>query len=466
MQRMESMQRPLCMEDWAKCRIFVASREGTADLSKISPFLIERVIRGKVGEVVRIERFKRGMLLIETSSDNQSRKLLTLTQLSENVKVSVTPHRSLNFSRGVITCGSLDCLSEEEILTELESQKAVFVRRITKKYKGEISRTNSYIITFLGGVLPEKIKAGFQLLTVKPYIPAPIRCYRCYRFNHYASSCKEEDICFLCSQKKHSGNNCKHPIKCINCNDNHPSISRKCPIFKRETEIKKIEIVQKVPYQRAKEILNKPQTTFSKIVATTPKIFVNNYTQTKINKEDASQKLPNKLNQNTTKKYTEISTQTDRHEIPSHKCNCNIPMEKNYNLNSKPKEKTVTELGTTTIGSPQTRNNSEEISRIYKSFNTQKKSDSRNENDHELQNNQENRGKIKFKNRSTVPEQTNQKNVELENTKNNSIIRCDQSELTKDSQEPSTQKPSKLPRGGKKAATPIRAKRKETQKEN
>ncbi|GFY22661.1 hypothetical protein TNCV_2179221 [Trichonephila clavipes] len=55
---------------------------------------------------------------------------------------SVTPHRSLNSCRGVISEPDLKCASEKEILEELSDQGVTLVRRITIKKTHHFSPLN------------------------------------------------------------------------------------------------------------------------------------------------------------------------------------------------------------------------------------------------------------------------------------------------------------------------------------
>ncbi len=68
-----------------------------------------------------------------------------------------------------------------------------------------------------------------------------IRCYRCQRFGHTASSCVYTDQCVNCT-----GNHthpCTLPSKCFNCNGEHRADSKFCPTFialKHKLEIRKM----------------------------------------------------------------------------------------------------------------------------------------------------------------------------------------------------------------------------------
>ena len=50
----------------------------------------------------------------------------------------------------------------------------------------------------------------------------------------------------------HSTNACKNEAKCVNCHKNHQSKSNQCEIWKKEKEIMKIKVTQKITYLKPK----------------------------------------------------------------------------------------------------------------------------------------------------------------------------------------------------------------------
>ncbi|GBN44824.1 hypothetical protein AVEN_133516-1 [Araneus ventricosus] len=96
----------------------------------VSPFLVEKAISGSVGVVKSIRNLRSGDLLIEVSSRKQANQIMKLKALS-TIPVSVSPHRSLNSSKGVISSGELFNDETDVILNELSSQGVTEVRRIT-----------------------------------------------------------------------------------------------------------------------------------------------------------------------------------------------------------------------------------------------------------------------------------------------------------------------------------------------
>ncbi|XP_055942019.1 uncharacterized protein LOC129972063 [Argiope bruennichi] len=160
-----------------------------------------------------------------------------LTQLGD-FPVEVTPHRTLNFSRGVISDLDLFDCSENELIQELHSQKVCAAHRIKIKRNGSFIPTKHVILTFSSPELPKFIRAGYIQSKVKPYIPNPQRCFKCQRFGHSQGTCRGNRRCAKCSADDHETSVCStQTFKCLNCSGSHPAYSRDCPKWKTEKEI-------------------------------------------------------------------------------------------------------------------------------------------------------------------------------------------------------------------------------------
>ncbi|XP_023217667.1 uncharacterized protein LOC111620055 [Centruroides sculpturatus] len=84
---------------------------GDKPLSKCSPFLIQKIFESTIGHLKKIQKSRSGDLLVETASPQQTVNLLATKTLGD-MEVTVTPHGSLNSSRGVIS--EIDLMSEDK----------------------------------------------------------------------------------------------------------------------------------------------------------------------------------------------------------------------------------------------------------------------------------------------------------------------------------------------------------------
>ena len=153
----------------------MTSGDDEKSLSRLSTFAIQKGIQGLVGEPKTIKRLRSGDLLIEVDRETHSNKLLAVTELAQ-VPVKVSPHRTLNTSKGVLRTPELKNTTREELLTQLKKQGVTDARMVTIKKNGEMIRVNTAILTFNRPTPPATLKVGFERCTVQPYVPSPLRC--------------------------------------------------------------------------------------------------------------------------------------------------------------------------------------------------------------------------------------------------------------------------------------------------
>ena len=110
-------------EEILKAKIFfprflmMTSGDDEKSLSRLSTFAIQKEIQDLVGEPKTIKRLRSGDLLIEVDRETHSTKLLAITELAQ-VPVKVSPHRTLNTSKGVLRTPELKNTTREELLTK------------------------------------------------------------------------------------------------------------------------------------------------------------------------------------------------------------------------------------------------------------------------------------------------------------------------------------------------------------
>ncbi|XP_023232241.1 uncharacterized protein LOC111632103 [Centruroides sculpturatus] len=231
---------------------------GETTLSKRSPFLIQKLFESTIGHLKKIQKLRSGDLLVEAASPQQSEKLMKTKSL-EDIQVTITPHTSLNSSRGVIS--EIDLMSENEsdIQIGLSDQSVTAVQRISIRRDGKLIPTKHLILTFGKPSLPFFVTAGYLRCSVRPYIPNPLRCFlccfKCQRFGHSQTSCRGKSLCAQCGVEGHQSTECTSTPCCVNCNDAHPAYSRKCSAWQREKEIQRVKTVNNVSYPEARRMV-------------------------------------------------------------------------------------------------------------------------------------------------------------------------------------------------------------------
>ncbi|KAF2886683.1 hypothetical protein ILUMI_19490 [Ignelater luminosus] len=181
--------------------------------------------------------------------------------------ITVVPHERLNYTKGIISHRDLLNCSVDEIAEALSEDGVAEAKRMITKRNGVSVNTASVLLTFNRIKLPGRIKVSFYSLEVRPYISAPLRCYRCQSFGHISANCKRNPIC-NCDKAVHENSGCEQPFVCVNCDGNHSSLSPKCPVCRLEKEIKTIQTLQKIPYAEArKQVVPKEGLSYSQVAA-------------------------------------------------------------------------------------------------------------------------------------------------------------------------------------------------------
>ncbi|GBN09357.1 hypothetical protein AVEN_156316-1 [Araneus ventricosus] len=173
---------------------------------------VEKAITATVGEVKSTKKLRSGDLLVEVHSRKQSEQIVKLTTFS-NIPITVSPHSSLNSSKGVITCGELLNVPTEEILKELQGEGDIYTQP-TPRFQ---------VPTFL---------------------------------DIWKTSCRGTLTCARCAEVGHESTDCTRTEKCVNCKGEHTSFSRNCIAWKREKEIISTKIKKQISYPEPRRLVN------------------------------------------------------------------------------------------------------------------------------------------------------------------------------------------------------------------
>lgn len=245
--------------------LVVESGDTERPLSRLSPFAIQKGFHGMSSTgITSIKRLRSGSFLVECqtkAASDRLRKHDGAVFVDRKIKVSV--HVGLNSSKGVMRCRELADMTEQEIKDNLTSQGVTRVERTFITKDGKRQPTNTLFLTFAMAQLPESVRVGYLKVRVTPFVPSPLRCFKCQHFGHGSRACKAQEICRECGQAKHDGA-CSTPKHCVNCKGGHASSSKECPLWKKEQEIQKIKTLNKCSFTEAKKKVESSNLTLTK----------------------------------------------------------------------------------------------------------------------------------------------------------------------------------------------------------
>ena len=279
-------------------------------LTKLSPFVIQKVLVSIAGNPKSVKKLNSGALLVEVERPKHAENLMKITRFHQT-PAKCTPHGNLNRSRGIIRCPDLAGISEEEIVDELSSQNVSEARRISVWRDGVKKSTNTIVLSFRTAILPKTLKIGYLNVGVDIYIPNPLQCYSCFRFGHHERKCRlglSSKLCRRCGETANDHDeNCTRKPKCINCGGEHISTSKACDFWKKEKEIVTIKYKENVSFPEARKIVEARHVlpnSYSSVIKSNKKVQVkdaNTQTTEIPAKSQAQESTPNNTKSSVTK---------------------------------------------------------------------------------------------------------------------------------------------------------------------
>ncbi|GFO24244.1 RNA-directed DNA polymerase from mobile element jockey [Plakobranchus ocellatus] len=238
---------------WSPFKNFmVISSKGSAKVADRSPFKIHKELKSIVGdETIEVTKLGCGDLMFELKTNDQAKKLRAIATFLY-IPVTVSPHKSLNSSKEVIRSRDLRCCSEEEMVEELSG--VTHDRRIKARRGEDKIQTDTVIQTFDSPKPPNRICAGYLTLDVRPYVPLPMRCYKCQRYGHGKDRCKKPAaVCVRFGKGGHVERDCSADPHCVNCRGDHAASSKTCPKFLLEQGILRYKAENGGTFQQARK---------------------------------------------------------------------------------------------------------------------------------------------------------------------------------------------------------------------
>ena len=215
-----------------------------------NPIRLTKSISKEIGEVMSAKVLRNGSMLIKCRDREQQGKAKTMSTV-EGKKVECSLFSGRKLVRGVVT-GIPVRISAEDVKGNITNARISDVKRMKANRNGIKEDSLSVLITFDEKSLPEKILIGYMCYYVRPYVPPPLRCFKCQRFGHVAAVCKGKQRCGRCGGD-HEYGKCEEgaKLKCCNCGGEHSSAYRGCEVSKKAEEVQRVRVTQGVSYAEA-----------------------------------------------------------------------------------------------------------------------------------------------------------------------------------------------------------------------
>lgn len=252
------------------------------NIGKLHPMVVGHILHKKLGvsNINKIEKVGRNRVKVELKSIRDANKLINNDKLNDEHIRAFIPNNLLE-RKGIIKF--VDTSFDDKYLFEniISPYRITEVKRLQRKIVKEDGHIfvpkQTVLLTFEGNVLPSTVFINYVACTVEPYVQKVIQCYKCLRYGHVAKQCNSSNsLCVNCSKELDSGHKCRDPQDrfCLFCKNNtHKTISKDCPKYVEQTNIKKHMANNNLTFLESK---NNIRNTFSNVVRNGMKPSVSN----------------------------------------------------------------------------------------------------------------------------------------------------------------------------------------------
>lgn len=206
---------------------------------------------------IRVNK-RKGILTAELASPNPPllEKLRQVQKLGTWDVVCKQPGTDSSY------CGVIHPLSESVPVEELRqlinsdpgNRIVEKIERLYKRSENKWIPSASLKLTFSGTGEVDRVVIGNSYYRVRPFVPEPVRCFKCQRLYHTSEGCSSKERCLLCGGN-HYKDQCtvsEEQHKCCNCGGNHRANSKLCKHIKQAYDIEKIKSNTNCSHQEAR----------------------------------------------------------------------------------------------------------------------------------------------------------------------------------------------------------------------
>ena len=251
-------------------------------------FLLDKTLQTDTSKFPIMKKFfkdDKSYMSLEIPDPEANKELIERLLKTERIgrcKVKITKDPFKNTTKGVVTDADAFFEDTADVIVKnlLQSKGVIDIRRLGK--------SSSYLLTFDHLLCPTELKFPQigRSFKVREYVPPPLRCFHCQRYDHLLKNCRGRKepstppICARCGEEGHSDKTfnqgrvigeCSKEPRCPNCKGTHVAGSKNCPTQQEHKKVCELMVYHKITKQEAKKRVfgDKNKMTASKVVAAT-----------------------------------------------------------------------------------------------------------------------------------------------------------------------------------------------------
>lgn len=220
-------------------------------------FALARLFKEKgIEDITKVKYLNNYRVRIDCKNELSATKLQTCKDFIDmDWRFSRPDFKS--YSYGVIKDVDLDLTDEElkSCLTCPETFELVSLKRLQRRNSNDSPEdlwvmSEAVRLCFKGDMLPAYVYADGLRIKVEPFVFPVSQCSRCWKFGHTARVCPSKKI--LCPKCGSNHPNCDtQNFKCLNCDGPHMALSKTCPAFLKEKNLKNLMAEFNCTYRKA-----------------------------------------------------------------------------------------------------------------------------------------------------------------------------------------------------------------------
>lgn len=191
---------------WPHTMLFMAI-DPAANLRLLNRQVLSAFLEGLVPNEIKDVRInpRKNVLAVDVLHRSALQSLRNMTEI-DNVKVRSVIPTGCNGSVGVIYDVDVSIPTDDFPVLIKPTTEGALITHIAR-----LGHSRCLKLVFEGDSLPSHVKVGHVRHQVRPYIPKPLQCYKCYKIGHVKGVCTNNVVCPRCAEP-HSEDVCQATV--------------------------------------------------------------------------------------------------------------------------------------------------------------------------------------------------------------------------------------------------------------
>lgn len=214
-------------------------------------FALAKIMRtNNIEGITRVKYVNPFKILLDFSKDVQADTFINNEEIKKlNWRVQKT--WEVGISYGLLQDIEIEMSNEELLENVVCDFEIASIKRLNRRQDdGSWVPSEKVRIGFVGNIIPRYVYLHHLRTEVEQFVFPVTQCSKCWRFGHMAKMCPSNKV--KCPKCGNNHENCEtDTYKCVNCGGDHLSLSKSCPTYLKERNVRQIMSNCNCSYQKA-----------------------------------------------------------------------------------------------------------------------------------------------------------------------------------------------------------------------